>query len=115
MIPFAFWNSGSSSGGGGGGGGGGGFSCYIIQSTQTSPWNPTTVRNDLHTKIDAEVGLTADQKTAMKQVVTSYVSNSTVAATVVYKTVNSVSYDVTIESLPLDESAIVAYPSSCYP
>jgi hypothetical protein len=110
MTPFAFWNTGSSSGGGGGG-----ITCYIIQSTQTSPWVAATVRTDLHTKIDAESGLTADQKTAMKQVVTSYVSNATVNATVVYRTVNSVSYDVTIESLPLDESAIVAYPSSCYP
>jgi hypothetical protein len=112
MTPFAFWNSGSSSGGGGGGGG---ITCYVISSTQTSPWNATTVRNDLHTKIDAESGLTADQKTAMKQTVTSYVSTATVNATVVYKTVNSVSYDITIESLPLDESAVVAYPSSCYP
>lgn len=113
MIPFAYWNAFNTSSGGGGGGGG--VTCHTFQAVVLGSWNSSTARTNLKSQIDADGTLTADQKTAMKNVVDSYVNNTTKTATVVYNTVNSVSYDITIENLPLDLSATVAYPSYCYP
>ena len=113
MIPFAYWSSFNTSSGGGGGGGGG-ITCHTFQTT-VGPWNASTARTSLKSQIDADGTLTADQKTAMKNAVDSYVDNTTRTAMVVYKTVSSVSYDITIENLPMDESATVSYPSACYP